>query len=117
MQFNLIMNSQAYINKTDISLRRCHSNPRTYMLLLIFTVFQCNIGLWKRQKPCHKSPDHEYENITRNRTAIIEESYKTSWDNKVEKMEDNVAYSIHNTTLMTMTDCEAYGVPKTQKIT
>ena len=77
-------------------------------------VFQCNIGLWKKKKPCHKSPDHEYEHITRNR-AKIEESYMTSRYNKVEKMEDNVAYSIHNTTLMTMTDCEAYGFPKTQK--
>ena len=78
-------------------------------------VFQCNIGFWKRQKPCQKSPHHEYENITRN-CAKIEESHMTSRDNKVEKMEDNAAYSIHNTTLMTMTDCEAYGVPKTHKL-
>ena len=42
---------------------------------------------------------------------------KTSMDNKVDMMEDNVAYSIHNATLMTMTDCEACGAPKTQKST
>ena len=40
---------------------------------------------------------------------------KTSMDNKVDMMEDNAAYSIHNATLMTMTDCEACSVLKPKK--
>ena len=75
----------------------------------------CIIGVLKREKSYQKSPAHEYEEIARNKLnhAKVKESCKTTLDNEVDMMEDNVAYSIHNTTLMTMTDCEAYGVPKT----
>ena len=76
----------------------------------------CTIGMFKREKSYQNSPDHEYEEISRNKLNDIKmkESYKTTLDNEVDMMEDNVAYSIHNDTLMTMTGCEAYGVPNTQ---
>ena len=79
--------------------------------------FTYTIGILKRKKSYQNSPDHEYEEISRNKVndTKMKKSCKTALDNEVDKMEDNVAYSIHTTTLMTMTDCEAYAIPKTQK--
>ena len=79
--------------------------------------FTYTIGILKSKKSDQNSPDHEYEEISRNKLNDIKmkKSCKTTLDNEVDTMEENVAYSIPTTTLMTMTDCEAYAVPKTHK--